>query len=98
MYARISRYKGDAELLRSGFESVSDELAQVDGFSHALFLADRDTGRAMSITMWESEAAMEASAERAHQMRTRASEPAQATIESVEGYEVLLTVEATASA
>ena len=98
MYARISRYQGDAELLRSGFESVSEELAQIDGFSHAMFLADRGTSRAMSITLWETKAAMEASAERAHQMRTRASEPAQATIESVEGYELLLTVEATTSA
>jgi hypothetical protein len=35
---------------------------------------------------------MAASAERAHQMRTRATEPASATIDSVGSYEVVLTV------
>jgi heme-degrading monooxygenase HmoA len=92
MHARVSRYSGDAEQLRAGFEAVSTELEQLQGFSQALFLADDKTSRAMSITVWESEEAMAASAERAHQMRTRASQPAQATIDSVESYEVVLTV------
>jgi hypothetical protein len=48
----------------------------------------------MSITRWESEEALTASAERAHKMRTRATEPADASIESVECYEVVLTANA----
>ena len=94
MHARVSKYSGDIELLRAGFEAVSTELRQIPGFAQALFLADGETSSAMSITLWESEAAMAASAERAHQMRTRATEPASATIDSVESYEVVLTLAA----
>jgi heme-degrading monooxygenase HmoA len=91
MFARVSRYRGDADLLRAGFDQATTELEQLDGFSQAYFLADRKHSRAMSITLWESAQAMAASAERAHAMRTHATEPANASIESVESYEVLLT-------
>ena len=92
MHARISRYRGDAEQMRAGFDAASGELEQMDGFGQAFFLVNPDRSRAMSITLWETEEAMTASAERAHQMRTQATEPANATIESVESYEVVLTV------
>ena len=92
MFARVSRYRGDGELLRAGFEASAAELEAMDGFGQAFFLADRAHSRAMSITFWETAEAMEASAERAHAMRTRATQPANATIESVESYEVLLSV------
>jgi len=91
VFARVSRYQGDAERLRAGFDAVTGELEQLDGFSHAYFLTNREHSRGMSITLWESEEALTASAERAHQMRTQATEPADATIESVESYEVVLT-------
>jgi heme-degrading monooxygenase HmoA len=93
VFARVSRYRGDAEGMRSGFEAVTDELAQLDGFQQAFFLTDRDHERAMSITLWDTQTALEASAERAHRMRTQATEPARATVESVESYEVVLTVQ-----
>ncbi len=94
MFARVSRYRGEAGRLREGFEAATGELEQMEGFSHAYFLANREHSRSMSITLWESEEALTASAERAHQMRTQATEPANATIESVESYEVMLTVKA----
>jgi heme-degrading monooxygenase HmoA len=92
MHARVSHYSGDIELLRSGFDASSTELEKLDGFVQALFLVDRERSRAMTITLWESAEAMAATADRAHQMRTRATEPANATTESVESYEVLLKV------
>jgi heme-degrading monooxygenase HmoA len=91
VFARVSRYRGDAARLREGFEAVTAELEQLEGFSHAYFLTNREHSRAMSITVWDSEEALTASAERAHRMRTQATEPADATIESVESYEVVLT-------
>jgi heme-degrading monooxygenase HmoA len=94
VFARVSRYRGDPARLRAGFEAVTAELEQLEGFSHAYFLTNREHSRAMSITMWESEEALTASAERAHRMRTQATEPAEASIESVESYEVVLTAEA----
>jgi heme-degrading monooxygenase HmoA len=93
MFARVSRYQGDAERLRAGFESVSSELEEIDGFSRAYFLADSESGRGVSITLWDTHETLDASAERAHEMRTRASEPAEATVVSVESYEVVLTVD-----
>jgi heme-degrading monooxygenase HmoA len=94
VFARVSRYRGAAARLREGFEAVTAELEQIEGFSHAYFLTNREHSRAMSITLWESEAALTASAEHAHKMRTQAAEPADASIESVESYEVVLTANA----
>jgi heme-degrading monooxygenase HmoA len=93
MFARVSRYRGDAERMREGFASVTAELEQLDGFARAYFLTDREHARAMSITIWESQDALDASAQRAHEMRTRATQPAEASIESVESYEVVLTAQ-----
>jgi len=44
--------------------------------------------RAVSVTMWESVAAMQASEQRSHEMRTRATHPVDVTIESVGHFEV----------
>jgi heme-degrading monooxygenase HmoA len=88
MFARVSRYSGDTALLREGFDSVTAELERLDGFRDALFLVDPAHQRAVTITLWEDQQALDASAEAAHAMRTRATEPASATVESVEHYEV----------
>src|SRR5438094_5522152 len=56
MHARVSTYQtDDPEGLIEGFKSVSSDLEQVDGFSHGYFLVDKDGGKALSITIWESE-------------------------------------------
>ena len=94
MFARVSRYHGDADLLEQGFSSVTSELEQLDGFAKAYFLLDRTHGTAMSITLWHSAEALKASAQRAHEMRTRATDQADASTESVESFEVPLTAEA----
>ena len=91
MYARVSRYSGDADGLSAGFEAVTAELSQLEGFVQAYFLTDRHSSRAVSITLWESRDALEASAEAAHRMRTQATEPSSATIEGVESFDVVLT-------
>jgi heme-degrading monooxygenase HmoA len=79
--------------MRAGFEAVTEELSQLDGFRQALFLTNAEHSRAMSVTLWESEAALDASADRAHRMRTQATEPADGSVESVESYEVVLTAQ-----
>jgi heme-degrading monooxygenase HmoA len=96
VFARVSRYRGDVARLRQGFEAVTTELEQLDGFSQAYFLTNSEHSRAMSITLWDSEEALTASADRAHEMRTQATEPSDASIESVESYEVVLTAKAAA--
>ncbi len=92
MHARVSTYQGDADELIKGFDSVTGALENLDGFSKAYFLVDRDGGKGMSITLWESEDALNASVERANQMREEATDKAGGSIESVDHYEVALTV------
>ena len=89
MHARLSMYQtDDPEGLVSGFVSVTDELEQVDGFSHAYFLVNRETGKAASITIWESEEALDASVAKADELRQRGTQPSGASIESVDHFEV----------
>lgn len=94
MHARVSTYSGDAEALVEGFRSATDPLEQIDGFVQAYFLVDRASDKGMSITIWESEDALLASAARADELRKAATEPSGSTIESVEHYEIALTAKA----
>jgi heme-degrading monooxygenase HmoA len=91
MFARVSTYEGDAGGLREGFERATEPLRQVDGFERAYFLIG-DSGKAMSVTIWESRDALNASAEAASQLRADATQPSGAAITSVESYEVAIAV------
>jgi hypothetical protein len=91
-YARLSMYSGDdPDALMAGFEAVTDELKQVDGFSHAYFMIDPDHKRGVSITFWESKSALEESAQKADELRQRGAGQGGASIDSVESFEVRLT-------
>ena len=91
MHARVSTYRGDGDRLIEGFEGVSDALAAVDGFSHAYFMVDR-SGKGMSITIWESEDALLASVAKADELRRQGADAGGSEIESVEHYEIGMTV------
>lgn len=93
MHARLSTYQTDnPEVLITGFESVTDELEQAEGFSHAYFLVDRGTGKAASITIWESEDALNESVAKADELRKRGTQPSGASVESVDHFEIVQTV------
>ena len=92
MFARVSTYRGDGDRLLQGFADVTGPLEAIDGFSRAYFMVDRANGKGMSITVWESEEALNASAAKADELRSRGAEAGGATIESVEHYEIGLTV------
>ena len=93
MFARVSTYRAsDADKLLEGFESVTAPLEQIDGFSHAYFLVDRENGKALSITVWESKEALEASVAKADELRKQGTETGGGSIESVAHYEIGLTV------
>jgi heme-degrading monooxygenase HmoA len=97
VHARLSTYRtDDPEALVSGFASVTDELEQVDGFSHAYFLVNRETGKAASITIWENEEALNESVAKADELRQKGTQPSGASIESVDHFEVAHTAGSTA--
>jgi heme-degrading monooxygenase HmoA len=92
MHARVSTYRGDADRLVEGFKGVRDALAAVDGFSHAYFMVDRESRKGMSITIRESEDALLASVAKADELRKQGAEAGGSEIESVEHYEIRMTV------
>jgi heme-degrading monooxygenase HmoA len=92
MHARVSTYQtGDPDGLVQGFANATGELEQTEGFSHAYFLVDRDTGKAISVTIWDSEDALGASSASADELRARATEPSGTQIVSVDSYEIAQT-------
>jgi len=69
MHARIGVWKGDAGdlerwITRSTLE-VKPAVQAQPGAKGALWLLDRENGKALTITLWEDEAAMRASDARA---------------------------------
>jgi heme-degrading monooxygenase HmoA len=93
MFARVSTYRGETERLLDGFRRTTQPLTQLEGFERAYFLTDSAGGRAMTVTLWDSQAAMAASAEWASKAREHAVHESGAVVESVGGYEVALTAE-----
>lgn len=59
------------------------------GYVGYIVLGDPDTGRALGVTLWESEAARESSDAKARQIRPRVEEETGGTMQSVNTYEVL---------
>ena len=90
MFARVSAYHADedSQKLMTAFQETIGPLQVVEGFSHAYFLIDKDTGRAVSMTIWESEDAIGASAAGAEERRDRRAEISGASVDSVDHFEV----------
>jgi len=94
VHARVSTYEGDVDRLIEGFERQTELVRRLEGFAHAYLLVDRGAGRAMTVTLWDTEQALEDSAARAAHLREEASETAGATIGLVRSYEVAFDVAA----
>jgi heme-degrading monooxygenase HmoA len=89
MFARVSTYRGgDADRLMQGFADVTGSLEGINGFSHAYFMVDRQSGKGISITIWETEQALLDSAAQADQLRQQGAQTGGAEIESVEHFEI----------
>jgi heme-degrading monooxygenase HmoA len=66
------------------------QLEQMDGFRGVVALAQRDSGKSVVVTFWDSEDAMAASEERANQMRGAAATEMGATeAPQIDRYEVV---------
>ena len=95
MHARVSTIYGSAdqgeEGLRAMREQILPALRQMGGCDGAILLVDRGSGKAVGITLWESEEAMRASEEEAMRLRREAADTAGATEPPVvDRYEVAL--------
>jgi heme-degrading monooxygenase HmoA len=92
VHARMSTLEGPPdeidEILREIREHVLPLLRQQDGFKGFITLEDRQSGKLIGITFWESERAMQASEEVGDRTRSETAEATHDTIEDVERYEV----------
>lgn len=95
MFARASTISGSREkadeavsLLES---QVLPQIQQLDGFSGILGLIDRETGKSLVITLWETEEALRSSDEAAGKLRAETAEQLGSTTRpAVDRYEVVL--------
>ena len=78
MYARTTTLRGNPQAVDDLIATVRDEvlpgLMQLEGCVGLSLLVDRDAGRAIATSAWESEEAMRASAEQARPLRDRAAQ------------------------
>jgi heme-degrading monooxygenase HmoA len=102
MFARVSRYRIPQEKLGavvSAFNEPIDELQALEGNRGGYLLIDRESSMALTVTMWETEAAMRASEMATNRMRSDAIDSLEGDILSVDRCEVAIdTTQQTATA
>jgi heme-degrading monooxygenase HmoA len=92
MFARVGIYEipedrhGEA---RASFQEALARIREVGGLRDAYFLLGTDSGRAITITLWEDHAAMAASRVAASRIRGDASSSVGGQVVSVDEYEVI---------
>jgi heme-degrading monooxygenase HmoA len=98
MFARVSRFEGFSgdqvdEAVRVAREQFVPAAQQSGGFEGMYVLADRESGTALSITLWDSREAMQTSEEQADSSRQDAARSGRGSVSGVERYEVVLSPE-----
>jgi len=92
VFARVSTYTGTSdeidEAIRQVRENTLPKLKQLDGYKGAYFLVDRQNGKSLAVTLWESEEAMSASEEAANSLRSDVADALGTQMVGVERYEV----------
>ncbi len=93
MHARMSIFEGPPDMIDEGVrqarEVVLPQIKEIDpGFKGIIALTDRQGGKLLGITFWESEEAMRASEEAANRLREESAEAGGGTVAGVERYEV----------
>ena len=92
MHARVSIFEGSPDQiddsLRQAREQVLPRAKEMDGFKGLIALGDRQSGKTLGITLWESEEDMRASEEAANRLREESAEAGGGTVAGVERYEV----------
>src|SRR5919112_786870 len=93
MHARISVFEGPPDMLDEGVrharEVILPQAKEMDpGFKGIIALTDRQSGKMLGITFWESEEAMRATEEGANRLREESAEAGGGAVAGVGGYEV----------
>ncbi len=93
VFARMFTIEGRREqfddFARDGEEKILPALRRLDGFEGLLVLADRQNGKILVVTLWESEEAMRGGEEASYRFRAFSAEAAGGEVTDVERYEVV---------
>lgn len=93
MFARISTYELPPERAEDAIHSFRDAIERIrdlEGFREVYFLVDRHGGQAVTITMWETAQAMEASRVAASRARSEASRAVDGAVRNTAEYEIAI--------
>jgi heme-degrading monooxygenase HmoA len=94
VFARVSTFTGTSdqidEAMRQVRQDVLPRTEQLDGYKGAYFLVDRQNGKSLAVTLWESEEAMSASEEEANNLRSEVADALGTQMVGVERYEVAI--------
>jgi heme-degrading monooxygenase HmoA len=94
MFARVSTFQGPPDQTSEGIRVAREQILPAarlqDGFLGIYLLYDRESGRSLAITLWETEEDMRASEEAALRARTESAQASGDVIVGVERYEVAL--------
>lgn len=92
--ARLSSLEGAADRIDDGIRFVKDQIvpeaSDITGWQGIVALVDRENGRTKTITFWASEEVLEASEERADELRAQAAQAMDEAVVGVDRYEVAL--------
>jgi heme-degrading monooxygenase HmoA len=93
MHARVTTLQMDPSTLDQASDQLENEdvptFKQLNGFKGMTLIADRQSGKTVALTFWESEEAMRESEDAVKGARQRAAETGQAAEPQVERFEVL---------
>jgi heme-degrading monooxygenase HmoA len=87
MFARVVRYTVDPDRCDEAltkFEEAAKQIGDIDGITGGYVMADGESGRIITVTLWEDRQKMEASEVRASRLRQEALRSVEGDVESVE--------------
>jgi heme-degrading monooxygenase HmoA len=92
MFARVARYEVEPERMKEAIDAFREAVAELEGLEGLLsgsVLADAGDGVIISMTIWETRAAMENSEVKAAGLRHQAVSQVDGTVASVNAFDVV---------
>ncbi len=94
MFARVRVTSGVPEKVDDGVrhfrENVVASYKDVAGFKGAYLLVNRKTGKVMGVTLWDTEASMQATGKTSEKLRAAGSQVVSGTTPEPDEYEVVV--------
>ena len=92
MYARVTVVQASPDKIEQGIESFNSQVLPavkgVEGYRAAFLLVERDSGKGMGITLWETEDARRRGAEAVEAAREATIKAMGGTVPPVDEYDV----------